>query len=187
MKKIIIYIVIVVLAIFVGCTVYFLMNKGGTVEFLEKNGYIKDKVEVGNYSKVLTNNTFDEYYDKTDAGFTDEYKEYTISPESENFIYRYLFSKDTVINNSLIIIYNFRDEKTSYEYIITNNNDNSRLVLTGKYRDKSLTCNLDDDRRISETLLNNYCNTVKEELIKFIDERNVLTSNKNFMDDILGE
>ena len=184
MKKNIIIGIVIIIAIVVGYLIYTFISPS-TVKFLNKNGYIKDKVEVGNYSKVLTNNTFDEYYDKTDAGFLDEYKEYTISPESNNFIFKYLFTKETDINNTLTIIYNFENKKTTYEYLIMNNTDYSMLALSGNYQDNSLTCNVQDNKRISKSLLNNYCGTVKEELIKFIDERNTLTSNDKFMNDVL--
>lgn len=163
--------------IIVSSFIYLSFGDRYLISVMNKNNYIQDDIEDTVYTKTTNGKSIDDYYDNLDNLIETEYRSFSFFLDSQDFRDFYMYNVNDV-NNIIQIIYSFKNDTTTFEYEILND-DSKDIMITGTLSDNQLSCN--SDNNISEDYLNGYCDIVKDEMVNFMKEKNKFVSNGKFV------
>lgn len=176
-KKTILLIISIILIVIIVLFLIFSNNNKGLKETLKKEGYTTEE-ESAFYKKIVTNNTLDDYYNDLSNSRDSQYEEYYFSKESNDFI-ELKMSFQNNVTTSLNITSDLKALSTSYNYELSYKD--AHLLLEGN-SNSEFTCNVVLNEKVSDDIIDTYCNMIKQEIEIFTDRRTDLLKNKQIQE-----
>ena len=180
-NKVIIGIITLIIIVIISIVMYY--NSDQDIEknvyinnYLNNNGYTyieKEKI----FKNIKTNNKLKDFYNDLKDNIDSTYDEYTFSIDNNNLVELYMNNK-----NSVVETFNVEGEVNSksikINYEITK--DDSSAILEGTYKDEKFDCDIITLKKLSDEGKDTYCNSMKNKINDYIEERNNLLSDKTF-------
>ena len=138
-------------------------------------------LEGNTYYKNMTNNTLDEFYTSVKNNQNNSFLEYKFEIDSNSF-YETKLDYNNGITSSYMYSYELYTNTIFITYELSTLNSN--VIISGKYNeyDNSIKCNIEGTNNYSSSLtLDEYCNTLANNINDFIIERDKFINDSRFV------